>query len=107
MSDPGFGAQLRLWRERRGLKQEEVADLVGVGQQTVSWWERAGISRYDAKRFQTLERVFKLKRGTIEAAWLASRKSGNAGTLQTRLREMQSELEELRHQLDDGDEASA
>lgn len=38
------------WRESRGLKQEQVAERLGVDFQTISRWERFGDGRSDERK---------------------------------------------------------
>jgi len=41
----GTGADLRAWRQRRGLTQSRLARLLGVEVFTVSRWERGATKR--------------------------------------------------------------
>lgn len=59
-----FGEQLREWREHAGLSQVELADVLGVTQQTVSDWER-GKARPAGSRALDLDAALKLEPQTV------------------------------------------
>lgn len=56
------GAKLKTWRERKGLQQCELAQLLGVHAMTVSKWEREvqAIPPFLTLALETLERRQKL-----------------------------------------------
>ena len=49
MKDNKFGNQIRLWRQARGLKRDEVGNIFGVTAQTVGKWERGAIPKDKCK----------------------------------------------------------
>ncbi len=64
---PRLGALLRRWREAARLTQDEVADHLGVKQQTVSGWERDE-GRPRVTRAPALDQIFGLPPGTVGSA---------------------------------------
>jgi transcriptional regulator with XRE-family HTH domain len=59
-----LGGRIRAARERRGLTQRELAELVGVGARTVRLWE-AGRKQPYLARLRTLARVL-----VVDLGWL-------------------------------------
>lgn len=62
-----FGENLRRWREDAGLTQADLAEAMGVTQQTVSDWER-GVGMPHRSRAVDLERILGLEPRTIVLA---------------------------------------
>lgn len=64
------GANLKRWREWRGIKQEVLADKIGVSQATLSGYEKK-----DELEPEVLEKIAKLAhirmdfRGIMQSAW--------------------------------------
>jgi len=53
----GWGARLKLIRERAGLEQAEFGALFGKSQQTVSTWENEGVKQPNPRWYQELARL--------------------------------------------------
>lgn len=53
------GTQLRTWRKAHGLRQETLADLLGVAQASVSRWEhrRVPLSKRTVKALISLAKI--------------------------------------------------
>lgn len=60
----GLGEQLKGWREAAGLRQDELAAILGITQQTVSDWER-GKARPHVSRASALETALRLDAQTV------------------------------------------
>lgn len=63
----GLAAKLRQWREEAGLTQDDLADALGITQQTISEWER-GRAAPHFKRSATVDKALRLPEGTLARA---------------------------------------
>jgi len=62
-----FGENLRRWRQDSGLTQEDLAETLGITQQTVSDWER-DVGLPHRSRAVDLERILGLEPRTVVLA---------------------------------------
>lgn len=89
--------QLREWRTEAGLDQEELAQLLGVRQQTISEWER-GRARPHYARATAIDSAFGLPEGTVMAALQGQ---AAAGAPPPRDVQVAERLDRLQEQLDE------
>lgn len=61
---PSFGARLRRWRAEAGITQVDLAEALGITQQTVSDWER-DIGLPHRTRASDLDRILGLPPRTV------------------------------------------
>jgi len=54
-----FGQNLKRYRKAKGLKQSELAQMLGVSMYTVSVWER-GVQMPEVKSIEALSRLFSI-----------------------------------------------
>lgn len=65
---PGLGALIRQARKQRGLRQEDLGPLVGVGRERVSHWE-TGKERPDGLRRDQVISALKLDENAYDRLW--------------------------------------